>query len=40
MYDVIVGGARCAGAATTLLLARKGYWTLLVDHATFSSESS
>ena len=24
-YDVIVVGARCAGAPTTMLLARKGY---------------
>jgi flavin-dependent dehydrogenase len=38
MYDVIVVGARCAGAATAMLLARRGYEVLLVDRATFPSE--
>lgn len=38
MYDVIVIGARCAGAATAMLLARKGHRVLLVDRATFPSE--
>ena len=38
MYDVIVIGARCAGAPTALLLARKGYRVLLVDKATFPSD--
>ena len=31
MYDAIVIGARCAGAATAMLLARRGYRVLLVD---------
>ena len=31
-------GARCAGAATAMLLARKGHDVLLVDRATFPSE--
>ena len=31
MYDVIVVGARVAGAPTAMLLARKGYRVLLVD---------
>lgn len=31
MYDAIVIGARCAGAATAMLLARKGHRVLLVD---------
>lgn len=38
MYDVIVVGARCAGAPTALLLARKGYKVLLVDRTTFPSD--
>src|SRR5215470_5315765 len=37
MHDVIVVGARCAGAPTAMLLARKGYKVLLVDRATFPS---
>ncbi|MCV2864200.1 NAD(P)/FAD-dependent oxidoreductase [Albidovulum sediminicola] len=31
-YDAIVVGARCAGAATALLLARQGARVLVVDH--------
>lgn len=38
MYDVIVVGARCAGASTALLLARRGYRVVLVDKSTFPSE--
>ena len=38
MYDVIVVGARCAGASTALLLARKGHRVLLVDRNTFPSD--
>src|SRR5919108_4649702 len=38
MYDAIVIGARCAGAATAMLLASKGYDVLLVDRARFPSE--
>lgn len=38
MFDVITVGARCAGAATALLLARKGYKVLVVDRARFRSE--
>ncbi|MGZ4665508.1 MAG: NAD(P)/FAD-dependent oxidoreductase [Frankiaceae bacterium] len=38
-YDAIVVGARCAGAATAMLLARRGYRVLLVDHATFPSDT-
>jgi flavin-dependent dehydrogenase len=38
MYDAIVVGARCAGASTAMLLARKGLDVLLVDRATFPSE--
>lgn len=39
MYDAIVVRARCAGSPTALLLARKGYRVLLVDRATFSSDT-
>ncbi|HEX8219633.1 MAG TPA: NAD(P)/FAD-dependent oxidoreductase [Chloroflexia bacterium] len=39
MYDAIVVGARCAGSPTAMLLARKGYRVLLVDRATFPSDS-
>jgi 2-polyprenyl-6-methoxyphenol hydroxylase-like FAD-dependent oxidoreductase len=38
MYDAIVVGARCAGAATAMLLARQGHRVLLVDRATFPSD--
>ena len=31
MYDVIVVGARCAGAATAMLLARRGQQVLMLD---------
>jgi 2-polyprenyl-6-methoxyphenol hydroxylase-like FAD-dependent oxidoreductase len=39
MFDVIVVGARCAGSPTAMLLARKGYKVLLVDKATFPSDT-
>jgi 2-polyprenyl-6-methoxyphenol hydroxylase-like FAD-dependent oxidoreductase len=39
MYDAIIVGARCAGAPTAMLLARKGYRILLVDKATFPSDT-
>lgn len=39
IYDAIVVGARCAGAATALLLARQGRRVLLVDKATFPSDT-
>jgi flavin-dependent dehydrogenase len=38
MYDAIVVGARCAGASTAMLLARKGYKVLLVDRVKFPSD--
>lgn len=38
MYDVIVVGARCSGAPTAMLLARRGYRVLLLDRATFPSD--
>jgi flavin-dependent dehydrogenase len=38
-YDVIVIGARCAGSPLAMLLARQGLRTLLVDRATFPSDT-
>jgi len=38
-YDAIVVGARCAGSPSAMLLARKGYKVLLVDKATFPSDT-
>lgn len=39
MYDAIIVGARCAGASTALLLARRGYRVLLLDKASFPSDT-
>lgn len=38
MHDVIVVGARCAGAATALLLARQGHRVLIIDQDRFPSD--
>jgi flavin-dependent dehydrogenase len=38
-YDAIIVGARCAGSPTAMLLARRGYRVLLVDRATFPSDT-
>jgi flavin-dependent dehydrogenase len=38
-YDVIVVGARCAGSPTAMLLARAGHRVLVVDRATFPSDT-
>ena len=38
-YDVIVVGARVAGSATGMLLARKGLRVLVVDRASFPSDT-
>ena len=38
-YDAIVVGARCAGSASAMLLARKGYSVLAVDRASFPSDT-
>ena len=38
-YDAIVVGARCAGAPTAMLLARRGHRVLLVDRARFPSDT-
>jgi 2-polyprenyl-6-methoxyphenol hydroxylase-like FAD-dependent oxidoreductase len=39
MYDVIIVGARVAGASTALLLARRGVKVLCVDKARFPSDT-
>lgn len=39
MYDVIIVGARAAGSATALLLARRGLKVLVVDRAAFPSDT-
>ncbi|KXK55281.1 MAG: Dehydrogenase flavoprotein [Chlorobi bacterium OLB5] len=39
MYDVIIAGARCAGASTAMLLAKKGYKVLLADKSEFPSDT-
>src|SRR4051812_1513974 len=38
-YDAIVVGARCAGSPLAMLLARAGHRVLLVDRATFPSDT-
>lgn len=38
-YDAIIVGARCAGSAAAMLLARKGHRVLLVDRAYFPSDT-
>lgn len=39
MYDAIIVGARCAGSPAAMLLARHGFTVLLVDRATFPSDT-
>jgi len=39
MYDAIIVGARCAGSPTAMLLARNGFKVLLLDRATFPSDT-
>jgi flavin-dependent dehydrogenase len=39
MYDVMVVGARCAGASLAMLLARAGHRVALVDRASFPSDT-
>lgn len=38
-HDVVVVGARAAGAATALLLARRGHDVILLDQATFPADT-
>ena len=39
MFDAIIVGARAAGSPTAMLLARKGHRVLVVDRATFPSDT-
>jgi flavin-dependent dehydrogenase len=39
MYDAIIVGARAAGSPTAMLLARKGHRVLVVDSASFPSDT-
>ena len=39
MYDAIIVGARCAGSPVAMLLARRGHRVLVVDRATFPSDT-
>ena len=39
MYDAIVVGARCAGSPTAMLLARAGHRVLVLDRASFPSDT-
>ena len=39
MYDVAIIGARCAGSALALMLARDGLKVLAIDRTTFPSDT-
>lgn len=39
MHDVVIVGTRCAGAPLAMLLARAGHSVLMVDRATFPSDT-
>jgi 2-polyprenyl-6-methoxyphenol hydroxylase-like FAD-dependent oxidoreductase len=38
-YDVVIAGARCAGAATALLLARQGAKVLVLDKSRYGTDT-
>src|SRR5215472_2385127 len=38
-YDVVIAGARCAGAATAILLARQGARVLLLDRSRYGTDT-
>lgn len=38
-YDVVIAGARCAGASTAMLLARRGLRVLVVDPVRYGSDT-
>jgi flavin-dependent dehydrogenase len=39
MYDVVIVGGRCAGSPLAMLLAKSGHKVLIVDRATFPSDT-
>src|SRR5262245_38386142 len=38
-FDVVIVGARCAGAATAMLLARAGHRVLVVDRGRYGTDT-
>ena len=38
-YDAVIVGARCAGAATAMLLARRGLRVLMIDRARYGTDT-
>ncbi len=38
-YDALVVGARCAGAATAMLMARKGLQVLMIDRGSYGADT-
>ena len=38
-YDALVVGARCAGAATAMLLARRGLRVLMIDRGRYGADT-
>ena len=38
-YDAIVVGARCAGAATAMLMARRGLKVLVIDRGRYGADT-
>jgi 2-polyprenyl-6-methoxyphenol hydroxylase-like FAD-dependent oxidoreductase len=38
-HQVVVVGTRCAGSATAMLLARQGHEVLVIDRASFGSDT-
>ena len=38
-YDALVVGARCAGAATAMLMARRGLKVLAIDRAAYGADT-
>ena len=38
-FDVVVVGARCAGAATAMLLARAGHRVLVIDRGRYGTDT-